>query len=91
MKKAIVTVLGSDRVGIIASVSHLLSELSVNILDINQTVMKEDVFVMLMLVDLCEASKSFHDISEELKALGAAQNLSIRIQSAEIFDAMHNI
>ena len=91
MKKAIVTVLGSDRVGIIAAVSNLLSELSVNILDINQTVMKEDVFVMLMLVDLCEASGSFHEISEELKELGAAQNLSIRIQSAEIFDAMHNI
>ena len=91
MKKAIVTVLGNDRVGIIASVSNMLSELSVNILDINQTVMKEDVFVMLMLVDLCEAAKSFHDISEDLKALGETQNLSIRIQSAEIFDAMHNI
>lgn len=91
MKKAIVTVLGSDKVGIIASVSGRLSELSVNIMDINQTIMGDDVFVMLMLVDLSGATQSFHEISEELKALGVALSLSVRIQSAEIFDAMHNI
>lgn len=91
MNKAIVTVLGRDRVGIIATVSSRLATLSINILDITQTVMDENIFVMLMLVDMASASFSFHDVSENLKALGQEQNVSIRIQSEEIFDAMHKI
>lgn len=91
MNKAIVTVLGRDRVGIIASVSARLSELKINILDITQTVMDENIFVMLMLVDMQGAAMSFHDVSENLRALGEAQNVSVRIQSEEIFDAMHKI
>lgn len=91
MNRAIVTVLGSDRVGIIAAVSTRLSELGVNILDTTQTVMKDEVFVLLMLVDLDGAVESFHEISENLKQLGDEQKLSIRIQREKIFDAMHNI
>ncbi len=91
MNRAIVTVLGHDRVGIIASVSNRLSELSINILDITQTVMDENIFVMLMLVDVSEANLSFHEVKENLKLLGEAQHVSIRIQSEEIFDAMHKV
>ena len=91
MNRAIVTVLGRDRVGIIASVSNRLSELSINILDITQTVMDEDIFVMLMLVDISEAKLSFHEVKEALRLLGEAQHVSIRIQSEEIFDAMHKV
>ncbi len=91
MNRAIVTVLGRDRVGIIASVSNRLSELSINILDITQTVMDEDIFVMLMLVDMSEAKHSFHEVKENLNLLGSAQHISIRIQSEEIFDAMHKV
>ncbi len=91
MNRAIVTVLGRDRVGIIASVSNRLSELSINILDITQTVMDEDIFVMLMLVDISEAKLPFHEVKEALKLLGEAQHVSIRIQSEEIFDAMHKV
>ncbi|MDL2235749.1 ACT domain-containing protein [Christensenellaceae bacterium OttesenSCG-928-L17] len=91
INKAIVTVLGKDRVGIIASVSTRLSELSINILDITQTVMDEDIFVMLMLVDMTGASKSFHDIKENLRALGEERGISVRIQSEEIFNAMHRV
>ena len=91
MNRAIVTVLGRDRVGIIASVSNRLSELSINILDITQTIMDEDIFVMLMLVDLSEAKSSFHEVKETLRLLGEAQHVSVRIQSEEIFDAMHKV
>lgn len=91
MNRAIVTVLGKDRVGIIATVSARLSELSINILDITQTVMGDDIFVMLMLVDMERANGSFHDVKENLAALGERQNISIRIQSEEIFDAMHRV
>ncbi len=91
MNKAIVTVLGRDRVGIIASVSTRLSELSINILDITQTVMDEEIFVMLMLVDLTKAEGGFHDIKENLRGLGEGLGFSVRIQSEEIFDAMHKI
>ncbi len=91
MNRAIVTVLGRDRVGIIANVSNRLSELSINILDITQTIMDEDIFVMLMLVDLSEAKSSFHEVKETLRLLGEAQHVSVRIQSEEIFDAMHKV
>lgn len=91
MNRAIVTVLGRDRVGIIASVSNRLSELGVNILDITQTVMDENIFVMLMLADLEHAALPFHEVKENLRLLGEAQRVSIRIQSEEIFDAMHKI
>ena len=91
MKRAIVTVLGKDRVGIIATVSACLSELSVNILDITQTIMDETIFVMLMLVDMEQATMSFHDIKETLTRLGEKQHVSIRLQSEELFDAMHKV
>lgn len=91
MNRAIVTVLGRDRVGIIASVSNRLSELGINILDITQTVMDENIFVMLMLTDLEHATLPFHEIKENLRLLGEAQHVSVRIQSEEIFDAMHKI
>jgi len=91
MKRAIVTVLGADRVGIIAAVSGRLSELTINILDITQTIMDTDVFVMLMLVDLAGAGSGFHEIRENLRALGEEQGVTIRIQNVDIFDAMHRI
>ena len=91
MNKAIVTVLGKDCVGIIASVSTRLSELSINILDITQTVMDENIFVMLMLVDMTAASKSFHEVKENLRCLGEERGYSVRIQSEDIFNAMHRV
>ena len=91
MKRAIVTVVGDDKVGIIAAVSTLLSEKGVNILDITQTIMKGDVFVMLALVDIDNATEPFHDIKTALSALGEKMGLSIRIQLEEIFNAMHKV
>ncbi len=88
--KAVITVLGSDRIGIIAHVTNILAKVNVNILDISQTIM-DKIFTMVMLVDVSEASAPFADISKALD--GAAQELgvSIRIQHEDIFNSMHRI
>jgi len=91
MKRAIVTVVGDDKVGIIAAVSSRLAQFSVNILDITQTIMKGDVFVMIALVDIDGAAAPFHEIKENLADLGVSMGLSIRIQLEEIFNAMHKV
>ena len=87
---AIVTVVGNDRVGIIASVCSLLAENNVNILDISQTILQGS-FTMVMAVDVGAATASFGDLSAALEELGSEMGLSIRIQRQEIFDAMHQI
>ncbi len=89
--KAIVTVIGKDRVGIIAEVCSLLAELNVNINDINQTVMQNDFFTMVMLADVSQSSVSFGEISEKLSKKGEEMGLSIKIQLEDIFNAMHRI
>ena len=87
---AIVTVVGQDRVGIIAAVCVLLAENNVNILDISQTIM-EGSFTMVMAVDVSNASASVGDLRDRLEELGKKMEISIRIQRQEIFDAMHRI
>lgn len=89
--KAIVTVMGKDRVGIIAEVCSLLAKLNVNINDINQTVMQNDFFSMVMLTDVSEGNVAFSEISEKLSAKGDEMGLSIKIQLEDIFNAMHKI
>ena len=88
--KAIVTVIGEDRVGIIAAVSTILADHNVNILDIRQTVM-DQYFTMIMLVDLSQSKTSFADLSNQLNQKGEELGLSIRIQQEDIFKAMHQI
>lgn len=88
--RAIVTVIGKDRVGIIAEVSGLLARSGVNILDITQTVMRE-YFTMIMLVDTSLCVKTFDALSRELRESGDGMVLSIRIQREDIFEAMHRI
>ena len=88
--KAIITVIGKDTTGIIASVCTLLSENKINILDISQTVM-EGFFTMTMLVDLTNSTVDFADISDKLTAKGEEMGLSIRIQREDIFDLMHRV
>ena len=88
--KAIVTVIGKDRVGITASVCSLLAQHQINILDISQTVLQE-YFTMVMLVDLTASTSSIGALSAVLEEAGKAQGLSIRIQREDIFNAMHRI
>ena len=88
--RAIVTVIGKDQVGIIASVCALLAEHKVNVLDISQTVMQE-YFTMIMLVDASDVGVPFADLVTLLEQKGQEMNLSIRIQREDIFNAMHRI
>ena len=88
--KAIVTVIGKDRVGITAAVCSLLAQHNINILDITQTVL-QDYFTMVMLVDTAACPQSIGDMSDLLDQAGKKQGLSIRIQREDIFNAMHRI
>lgn len=87
---AIVTVVGQDKVGIIAAICALLAENNVNILDISQTILQGS-FTMVMAVDVSESTASIGDLREKLEELGQKMEISIRIQREEIFDAMHRI
>ena len=88
--RAIVTVVGKDRVGIIADVCTTLAGWNVNVLDINQTVMQGN-FAMTMLVDLEKCEMPFREVSELLRLRGEEMRLSIRMQREDIFEAMHRV
>ena len=88
VRKAVVTVLGIDRKGIIARISDVLYRNDVNILDISQTVM-QDYFHMILIADITGCA--FDRISDQLSALGTEMGLQIRIQRSEIFEAMHQV
>lgn len=87
---AVITVVGKDRVGIIAGVCNALSEVNVNVLDISQTILG-NMFTMNMLVDVGASSVGFREISNLLDQTGETLGVNIRIQLEEIFDAMHRI
>ncbi len=88
--RAVITVIGKDKVGIIAGVSNILAESDVNILDITQTIL-QDVFTMIMLVDISHCNIPFHDISDKLESKGVEMGLKIQIQHEDIFNSMHRI
>lgn len=88
--RAFVTVIGKDRVGIIAGISGLFAENGVNILDISQTILQE-FFTMTMLVDTAGCTLPFAELKESLQKRGEEMGMSIRIQREDIFEAMHRI
>ena len=88
--KVIITVVGKDTVGIIAKVCTYLSEGSVNVLDISQTLVS-GYFNMMMIVDMANATASFAEISDQLDALGEEIGVTIKCQKEEIFEMMHRI
>lgn len=88
--RAIVTVIGKDRVGIIADVPALLAQYGVNVLDISQTVLQE-YFTMIMLVDAAQCTVPFADLARTLDEAGTQRGLQIRAQREDIFNAMHRI
>lgn len=87
---AVVTVLGRDRVGIIAGISNLLAGYDININDISQTIL-DDIFTMVMIVDLKDLVIEKSDISDKLKVLGEELGVQITIQHTGLFNAMHRI
>ena len=88
--KAIVTVIGKDKPGIIAKVSTALADNQVNIEDISQTLM-QDNFTMLMLCDLEKSALSLSQLKNSLVELGEKIGVSIHVQHEDIFNAMHKI
>lgn len=90
MKKTIITVVGKDRVGIIARVCTYLAENNVNILDISQTIV-DGFFNMMMVTDADQSLKKAGQIAEELDLVGQEMGLVIRCQHEDIFNMMHRI
>mgnify|MGYP001622898444 FL=1 len=88
--RAVVTVTGKDKKGIIAKVSAFLSERGVNIEDISQTILQE-YFAMIMLVDIGDSNTELAKLAQDCEELGRSIGMSIRLQHEAIFNAMHNI
>ena len=88
--RAVVTVTGKDKKGIIAKVSAFLADRGVNIEDISQTILSE-YFAMIMIVDISKMNKPFSDFVDAMAELGKKSGLEIRAMHQDIFDAMHRI
>jgi len=88
--KAVLTVIGKDKQGIIAKVSGALYEVGANIEDISQTVM-QDNFVMIMMTDLSKCKLKISEITEITDKLAAEIGVSIKLQHEDIFNTMHKI
>lgn len=88
--RAVVTVTGKDKKGIIAKVSGFLAEKGINVEDISQTLL-QDYFAMIMLVDISDLKTELSELAKECEKLGNEIGMSIRIQHEAIFNAMHNI
>ena len=86
--KAVITVVGQDKTGIIAKVSNVLYENDINILDISQTIM-EDMFTMIMMVDMKSAKT--REVTEKLGKVSEEMGVSIHLQNEEVFKSMHRI
>ncbi len=90
MSKIIITIVGKDRVGIVARTCNYLADHNMNILDITQTILQE-YFNMMMIVDISRSETGFDDMARELKAVGEEIGVTIQCQREEIFTSMHRI
>ena len=88
-RRAIVSVVGKDQVGIIAKVTNVLADNKINILDISQTIL-QDFFTMMMIVDVADL-KDLESLQKQLLEVGKTLNMNINIQLEEIFQAMHRV
>ncbi|MBN1697854.1 MAG: ACT domain-containing protein [Spirochaetales bacterium] len=88
--RAIITVVGKDKVGIIARISGALASAGVNILDISQTILQE-YFTMMMLVDLSGMKGNIAGLRVNLEQCAASMELSVTLQHEEVFKSMHRI
>ena len=88
--KAILTVIGKDKVGIIAGVSNELQRLNINILDVNQTIIGE-FFTMIMMLDLKLSNSNFEEIKKSLELKGKQLGVDVKIQREEIFNSTYSV
>lgn len=88
--KAVITVIGKDAVGILAKVSNICAENNANVIEVTQSVL-QDMFAMIMLVDITAISKDFVELQDSLTALGDSLGLKIHTMHEDIFNTMHRI
>lgn len=88
--RAVITVVGKDRVGILAKVSSKCAEYGINIIEVTQSVLQE-MFCMIMLGDIQDINVSFDEFSENLKQMGKEMNMDIHCMHEDIFNSMHRI
>jgi ACT domain-containing protein len=88
--RVVLTVIGQDKVGIIAGVSNTLAECNINIININQNIM-QGFFNMVLIADMSEATVSLQEAKDKVHALGEKIGVEIRMQSEDIFKAMHRV
>ena len=90
MSRVVVSVIGQDRTGIVAGISKVLAENNANILDISQTIM-DNLFAMIMLVDISNAKVDFATLKKELEKTGDELGVKVIVQHEDIFKYMHRI
>lgn len=90
MQQAVITVVGSDKVGILAKVSTICAEAGVNVEEVTQSILR-GTFAMIMIVDISKANKPFVQLAEYLKEAGEELGVDVNITRQELFDAMHRI
>ncbi|MDD2954747.1 MAG: ACT domain-containing protein [Oscillospiraceae bacterium] len=88
--RAVITVVGKDAVGILAKVSTICAEHNANVIEVTQSVL-QDMFAMIMLVDISGLSCELKELSKLMEQMGAAQGLSIHVMHEDIFNSMHRI
>lgn len=88
--RAVITVIGKDNVGILHQVSGVCAEYQANVLEVTQSVL-QDMFAMIMMVDITAMTTDFTQLSDELNSLGETLGLSIHAMHEDIFNAMHRI
>ena len=88
--KAVITVIGKDSVGILAKVSEACSKTDVNIVEVTQSVL-QDMFAMIMLVEIDKSNIGFEQLRTNLKAVGESTNTKVHVMHEDIFNSMHRI
>ena len=88
--KAVITVIGKDSVGILAKVSEACSKADVNIVEVTQSVL-QDMFAMIMLVEIDKSNIGFEQLRTHLKAVGESTNTKVHVMHEDIFNSMHRI
>ncbi len=88
--RAVITVIGHDAVGILAKVSNRCAEFNANVIEVTQSVL-QDMFAMIMLVDISKINKPFAELSDNMTELGQSMGLSIHTMHEDIFNCMHHI
>lgn len=88
--RAVITVIGKDMVGILARVSNICAESGVNVVEVTQSIL-QDLFAMIMMVDISKSTVPFNELSDRLTAVGNEMNLTVHVMHEDIFNSMHRI